>query len=43
MNLVGSLIHNFMDGLAIGAAFATGDKKEYIPVFVAIVAHEIPR
>lgn len=26
MNLIGSLIHNFIDGLALGVAFATGDK-----------------
>lgn len=43
MNLIGSLIHNFIDGLALGIAFSTGDKNEIIPVFVAIVAHEIPR
>jgi zinc transporter ZupT len=39
MNLVGSLIHNFMDGLALGVAFATGDKAVFIPVLIAIIAH----
>jgi zinc transporter ZupT len=39
MNLIGSLIHNFIDGLATGVAFGTGDKTQYIPVVIAIVAH----
>jgi len=43
MNLLGSLIHNFMDGLALGVAFATGDRHVFVPVLVAIIAHEIPR
>ena len=43
MNLVGSLVHNFMDGLALGIAFASGHKKDFVPVLVAIIAHEIPR
>jgi zinc and cadmium transporter len=43
MNLVGSLIHNFMDGLTIGLGFATGDKYVYIPIVIAVFAHEIPR
>jgi zinc transporter ZupT len=43
MNLLGSLIHNFMDGLALGVAFATGDSKVFVPILVAIIAHEIPR
>lgn len=43
MNLVGSLIHNFMDGLTIGLAFATGDKHVYTAVVIAVFAHEIPR
>ena len=43
LNLVGSLIHNFIDGLALGVAFATGNQLQFIPVLVAIIAHEIPR
>lgn len=43
MNLIGSLIHNFIDGLALGIAFATGNTTEIVPVLVAIIAHEIPR
>lgn len=43
MNLVGSLIHNLIDGISIGIAFSTGDKHIYIPVVIAIFAHEIPR
>ena len=43
MNLLGSLIHNFIDGLALGIAFATGSAEEIVPVLIAIIAHEIPR
>lgn len=43
MNLVGSFIHNFMDGLTIGLAFATGNKHIYTPMVIAVFAHEIPR
>jgi zinc transporter ZupT len=39
MNLIGSLIHNFIDGLALGVAFATGKKEALIPVLIAIIAH----
>jgi zinc transporter ZupT len=39
MNIIGSFIHNFMDGLAVGAAFGTGDTSQFIPVIIAIVAH----
>ena len=37
------MIHNFIDGLAVGIAFATGNPEEIIPALVAIIAHEIPR
>lgn len=43
MNLLGSFIHNFMDGLGLGVGFATGDSKVYVPILIAIIAHEIPR
>lgn len=43
MNIFGSAIHNFFDGLALGIAFATANPTQIIPVVVAIIAHEIPR
>lgn len=43
LNFLGSLIHNFIDGIALGVSFATGDPKVFVPVLVAIIAHEIPR
>lgn len=43
MNLIGSFIHNFIDGLALGIAFATANPTEIVPVIIAIIAHEIPR
>ena len=43
MNLLGSLIHNFFDGIAIGVSFATGKPSIIVPVLVAIIVHEIPR
>lgn len=39
LNLLGSLIHNFVDGLTIGLAFATGDKHYYTPILIAVFAH----
>lgn len=39
MNLIGSLIHNFIDGLAVGIVFAGGDSLEIVAVLVAIIAH----
>jgi zinc transporter ZupT len=39
LNLIGSLIHNFIDGLAVGIVFATGNPEEIIPELVAIIAH----
>lgn len=41
--MLSSFIHNFFDGLAIGIGFASKDKAVYIPIIVAIFAHEIPR
>lgn len=43
MNLLGSLIHNLVDGISIGVAFATGDRHIFTPVIIAVFAHEIPR
>ncbi len=43
MNLLSSFIHNFFDGFAIGVAFGTRDSNIYMPVVIAIIAHEIPR
>ena len=42
MILFASLIHNVIDGLAIGAAFASRDKNFAFSTFIAILAHEIP-
>lgn len=43
MNLLASLIHNFMDGLTIGLGFATGNQRVYAPIVIGIFVHEIPR
>ena len=43
INLFSSLLHNFIDGAAIGVAFSLGNPKQFIPVTVGIIAHEIPR
>ena len=43
MNLISSLLHNFVDGLAVGVAFSLGNPREFIGVTVGIIAHEIPR
>lgn len=42
MNLIGDGIHNFIDGLIIGAAFYV-DMKLGIATVIAIVFHEIPQ
>jgi len=39
---VSGLIHNFFDGFAIGVGFASRQEEQYVPVVVAIFAHEIP-
>jgi zinc transporter 7 len=43
LNLIGSTIHNTIDGLSIGLAFSTGDSSVYVPIVIAIFMHEIPR
>ena len=43
MNLISSLLHNFIDGLAIGIAFNVGNPNSFLPVTYGIIAHEIPR
>ena len=43
LNLLSSFIHNFFDGFAIGAAFASRQKSQYIPTLIAVYAHEIPK
>lgn len=43
LNILSSFIHNFFDGFAIGAAFASRHKSQYIPTLIAVYAHEIPR
>lgn len=41
--MISSLLHNFIDGLAIGLAFSLGNPSEFVPITVGIIAHEIPR
>jgi zinc and cadmium transporter len=41
--LLGSFIHNFVDGLSTGLVFAIGDKHFIIATVVAIFSHEVPR
>jgi len=43
MILMADLLHNTMDGLAIGVAFASGDKHLALSTFIAVLAHEIPK
>ena len=43
MVLFADLIHNVMDGIAIGVAFASGDKNLAVSTFIAVLAHEIPQ
>jgi len=43
MVLIADFLHNSMDGLAIGVAFASGKKELALSTFIAIMAHEIPK
>ena len=43
MILFADFLHNIMDGLAIGAAFASQSKSTAISTFVAVLLHEIPQ
>ena len=45
LNLVADSMHNFTDGLAIGASFAGSQSSSYglgIAAFLAVMFHEIP-
>jgi zinc and cadmium transporter len=42
MNLIGDGVHNFLDGLLIAAAFASGDTLGLAAAF-AIILHEVPQ
>ncbi|CAD7961566.1 unnamed protein product [Amoebophrya sp. A120] len=42
-NLIVEIVHNFVDGLAIGVAFTTGNKLSGFNTTLAIVLHEIPQ
>jgi len=41
MIIIGDGLHNFVDGLAIGAAFAA-DYKTGLSVSIAVLCHELP-
>jgi len=40
--LIANLLHNFMDGLALGTSFSSNSKNTAISTLIAVVAHEIP-
>jgi zinc transporter ZupT len=39
--LVSSFLHNFLDGLAIGMLFGTGNYASAVTTLIAIIIHEI--
>jgi zinc transporter ZupT len=39
LNLIGSTIHNTIDGLSIGLAFSAGVSTTYVPIVIAIFIH----
>ncbi len=39
LNLISSLLHNFIDGAAIGVAFSLGNPNEFKAVTIGIIAH----
>lgn len=41
LNLLADSMHNFTDGIAIGAAFATGNRLR-VATFLSVILHEIP-
>jgi zinc transporter ZupT len=41
LNLVADSLHNFTDGIAIGASFASGRGLAYA-TFLSVIIHEIP-
>jgi zinc transporter ZupT len=43
LNLLSSLVHNIVDGVILGVAFATGEKAIIVSTSIAIFAHEVPR
>jgi zinc and cadmium transporter len=43
MNVVGDGLHNLVDGMLIGASWATGDTTLAVATTIAVVAHEIPQ
>lgn len=43
LNLLGSFIHNFVDGLSTGLVFAIGNRHVITATVIAIFSHEVPR
>lgn len=43
VNIFGDLIHNFLDGLAIGVAFLADPVTVGLPTLIAVILHEIPQ
>ena len=43
LNIITSFIHNIFDGFAIGAGFGARVSTQYLPVLIAVYAHEVPR
>ena len=42
MMIISELIHLLLSGVGLGIGFAKGDKDEFIPLLIAVYAHEIP-
>lgn len=43
LNVLNSFVHTIFDGFAIGAGFGYGKIDQYLPVIIAVYAHEVPR
>lgn len=43
LNVLNSFVHTIFDGFALGAGFGDGMTDQFLPVLIAIYAHEVPR